>query len=165
MRAVSLTLVLCLLWLLSSGRLEPFLLGAMVVSAIGVTSLCLRLGTVDPEGHPVHLLPRIVGFWVWLLPRIVRANLAVARLVLGPRAALQPALIQVDCQQSDDLGRTILANCITLTPGTVAVAVSANTIEVHTVGRVADVAASTADLDHRIRAVMGPTVTDPEACQ
>lgn len=154
MRALSLILFLGLFWIVSSGRFEPILLGAMALSAIGVTMFCIRLRTVDPEGHPVHLLPRIAGFWLWLLPRIVRANLTVAKLVFAPRSALTPQLVEVDCTQHDDLGRTIVANCITLTPGTVAVGVSATTLQIHSVGKPDDVAAATAEIDRRIRIVM-----------
>ena len=105
MRAVSLILFLCTFWIVSSGSFAPILLGAMVASALGVTAFCARLRTIDAEGHPVHLLPRSLGFWLWLLPRIVRANLTVARLVFGRRAALAPRLVDVVCTQREDLGR------------------------------------------------------------
>jgi multicomponent Na+:H+ antiporter subunit E len=156
MRAVSLALFLCLFWLVSSGHFVPLLIGAMVVSAIGVTLFCLRLRTVDAEGHPVHLLPRIFGLWLWLLPRVVRANIAVARLVFAKSSALNPRLVEVGCSQRDDLGRTILANCVTLTPGTVATAVGRNTLQIHTIGDSANVETDTAEIDSRIRAVLAP---------
>lgn len=153
MRALSLILFLCTFWAVSSGHFTPLLLGAMAVSAVLVTVFCVRLRTVDAEGHPVHLLPRIAGFWLWLVPRIVRANLTVARLVFARRTAWTPRLVDVDCTQREDLGRTIVANCVTLTPGTVVVAVGGDSMRIHTIGP-GDAAAGAAAIDRRVRAVM-----------
>lgn len=153
MRTLSLILCLCTFWALSSGHFTPLLLGAMAVSAILVTAFCARLRTVDAEGHPVHLLPRIAFFWLWLLPRIVRANLTVAKLVFAKRTAWAPRLVTVDCTQREDLGRTIVANCVTLTPGTVVVEVGDNSMRVHSIGG-GNVAAGAAAIDRRVRAVM-----------
>lgn len=66
--------------------------------------------------------------WLLLLAtfigEFIRSVLAVARLVLMPRLRLQPAVIAYPLTVSTDGQITLLANMITLTPGTISVDVS-----------------------------------------
>jgi len=119
MRQLSLILVLSGFWIAASGRFDPMLLGLMGASVVIVLLLARRLGVIDAEGHPTHLLGRAPRYWGWLISRVVVSNLAVVRLVFAPRAALSPSLVHAPISHTDSLGRTILANSATLTPGTV----------------------------------------------
>lgn len=60
---------------------------------------------------------RLLAVVLW---DIVRANLTVARLVLDPRCAPQPAWLRVPHTLDDARAVVMLASIITLTPGTVA---------------------------------------------
>ncbi len=83
LRAASLAIFLSLLWLLLSGYFtEPLLLGLGVASVLSVVFITYRMGALDPEGHPVHLIPRALVYWPWLLKEIVMANIDVAKAVL-----------------------------------------------------------------------------------
>lgn len=125
-------LVLYALWLLLSGHYEPWLLGLGAVSAVGVVLFGLRMDVVDHESYPLHLrLLRLVAYWGWLVKEIVKSNLAVTRVVLDPALPVSPTLIRLHPSQQSDLGRVIYANSITLTPGTVAMEVAEDAIEVH----------------------------------
>jgi multicomponent K+:H+ antiporter subunit E len=55
---------------------------------------------------------------------IVVANLAVAKLILGPTKALQPGFIAYPLNLTGDLPITLLASTISLTPGTLSAEVS-----------------------------------------
>jgi multicomponent K+:H+ antiporter subunit E len=57
---------------------------------------------------------------------IIKSNLEVLKLVLGPMNHLQPGMIAVPLDISEPLPITMLANTITLTPGTVSAEVSAD---------------------------------------
>ena len=57
----------------------------------------------------------------WLLSRIIRANIQVAYLVLHPRMPIEPVLLQFQTRMRRSIAQVILANSITLTPGTVTV--------------------------------------------
>lgn len=72
------------------------------------------IGTLRP-------VPRLV---VVILYDIVRSNLHVARLVLGPEAALKPGWVWVPLDLTNIHGITALASVITLTPGTVSAELS-----------------------------------------
>ena len=73
--------------------------------------------------------PIVMGLGV--LSIIVKANLAVLRLVMKPEIEVEPRLIRVPAEQRTDLGRSVFANSITLTPGTVTVDVEDDGFLVH----------------------------------
>jgi multicomponent Na+:H+ antiporter subunit E len=62
-----------------------------------------------------------VGFFVW---ELVVANLRVARTVLAPRIRIRPRIVEIPLDLESDHEITILANLITLTPGTLSLDVS-----------------------------------------
>jgi multicomponent Na+:H+ antiporter subunit E len=66
MRLASLAVVLFLLWLVLSGHYIPFLVGAGAACAILCVAIAARMGLVDAEGHPVHLLPGALTYFPWL---------------------------------------------------------------------------------------------------
>ena len=131
LRAFSLGLVLIILWLLLSGHTAPLLLGLGLASVLAVVLIAWRMDLIDPEGHPIHLIWRAIPYWAWLLVEIFKANIDVARAIVRPRMPIRPTVLRLKAGQKSDLGRVIYANSITLTPGTVTLAVEGETIEVH----------------------------------
>ena len=130
-RYVSLALVLMGIWLLLSGHYDPLLISLGVVS-VGVTVwIAARLNVVDHEGHPIHIVLRLFTYVPWLFWEIVKSNVDVARRVLSPSLPVSPRVFTVDSSQKTSVGRTIYANSITLTPGTVTIDVIGSRLEVH----------------------------------
>jgi multicomponent K+:H+ antiporter subunit E len=84
---------------------------------------------------------------------ILLANVTVARLILGPQRRLQPALVELPLDLDDKFALTILANTISLTPGTVSASLSADrrTLLVHALN-VHDEAALIAEIKTRYEA-------------
>jgi multicomponent Na+:H+ antiporter subunit E len=62
---------------------------------------------------------------------VVKANLAIAYLILQPRLPIEPSVTTLETDTRDDLERMVLANSITLTPGTVAIDVDGSEFTVH----------------------------------
>lgn len=121
-----------LLWLLLVGSLDPqeMLLGAAVallVTLISAPHLGLFTGVRVTPQAPLHLLRYLRQFGIAL----VRSNLDVARRVLAPSLPIRPAVVEIETQMESALGRLLLANSITLTPGTLVVDVNANRLFVH----------------------------------
>lgn len=156
MRTFSLAALLCLFWLVTSGRTEPLLLGFMAVSCAIVVLLSHRFKTVDAEGHPIQLLPRAVPFWGWLLVQVLKSNLDVLRILLRPTLRIAPRIVRVPTVQRTDLGRTILANCITLTPGTVTLEVHDEHLVVHALTEAAAQDVLGGEMDRRVAAMVQP---------
>jgi len=133
LHAISLGLVLFSTWLLLSGFFEPLLLAFGVLSCAIVLVVVHRMDVVDHEGHPVHLGWRILPYWFWLVVEIVKANIAVAKMILDPKMPIGPVMVRVPTSQHGELGQVIYANSITLTPGTVSIRVSGREILVHAI--------------------------------
>lgn len=132
LRTASLAVFLSLLWLLLSGYFtEPLLLGLGVASVITVVWIAHRKRVLDPEGHPIHLVLRALVYWPWLLKEIVVANIDVAKALLKRPMAIEPTVFTVKGSQKSELGQVIYANSITLTPGTVTIALDGEELTVH----------------------------------
>ena len=144
---LSLGIVLYIMWLLLSGHYEPFLLLLGLGSVIGIVFLANRMKIVDRESHPIHLTWRFPLYLVWLLWEVVKANIAVTKLIWHPSMPISPTLVKVSASQWSDLGRVIYANSITLTPGTVSVSLEERDIEVHAITKemAADLESGTMD--------------------
>jgi len=76
--------------------------------------------------------------WFWLIIYIiyfiwecVKANFDVAYRVLHPAMPVKPGILRVKLNARGSLTRTILANSITMTPGTIAVDIIDDTMYVH----------------------------------
>lgn len=69
---------------------------------------------------------RLVGFAVWFGRELVRANLQVAWDVLTPRSRLEPGVVELPLRSRTDLEIAGIANLISLTPGTLTLAVRAD---------------------------------------
>jgi multicomponent Na+:H+ antiporter subunit E len=123
--ALSLTLILAAIWLLFSGKwTHPIILPLGAVSIALTVYLSFRLRVIDREGHPLHLLPRSIRYWPWLLKEIFVSNLTVARHILVGTSSISPRVVRFKASQKTELGRTIMANSITLTPGTTTISVT-----------------------------------------
>ena len=118
-------------WLLLSGHTNPLLLSLGLLSVTAVVACVSRLEVLDDEGVPVHLLPGLIRYVPWLIGQVIRSNLDVARRIVSPELPIHPSVVKVDATHHTEVGRVTYANSITLTPGTISLDVSAETIEVH----------------------------------
>jgi len=130
---VALFVLLLGLWLLASGHYTPMLIGFGVASSAFVVVLASRMGLVDREGIPVHLIGRALRYLPWIAWEVIKANIDVARRILHPSLPISPRLFEVKTSQRTDLGRVLYANSITLTPGTVSIRVHGHKIVVHAI--------------------------------
>lgn len=153
--ALSLGIVLFLTWLLLSGYLYAFLLTLGVVSCLLTVYLALRMDVVDREAHPVHLSPRIFGYWCWLLKEIWLSAVDVTRRILSRGPDISPVLMQLKTSQRTELGQVIYANSITLTPGTFTIRVFDGQILVHALSREGGAALARGEMDRRVTRVEG----------
>jgi multicomponent Na+:H+ antiporter subunit E len=121
-----------LLWVLLAGTLDPQELIAGAVAALLVTVIAWpRLGIftgmrLTPTA-PVYLVRYLIRFIVAL----VAANFDVARRVLSPALPIRPAVVEVRTELKSSLGKMLLANSITLTPGTLTIRVLGDRLLVH----------------------------------
>lgn len=143
--------VLSALWLLLSGHFhEPLLLALGAISVAFVVFIAHRMDVVDHEGHPIQLSHRAVRYFPWLLWEIVKANIDVAKVILRRRMPLSPRVFPTQGMQRSELGLTIYANSITLTPGTVTIAVDGERLSVHALTAAAAAGVETDEMNRRV---------------
>jgi multicomponent Na+:H+ antiporter subunit E len=124
-------LMLAAIWLLLSGLFKPLLLGLAVAAVLLTLWLSRRMEIIDTEHHPVLAAFRYVPYWPWLAVEIVKSSIDVARRVLSPSMPIHPTVFEVRASQRTTMGRVVLANSITLTPGTVTMDVDGDRLIVH----------------------------------
>ena len=124
-------------WLILNGRitLEICVLG-LVLSAALFWFLCRFLDySLEKELRFWRLSPLLVRYLGVLIREIVKANLEVLGLVLSPELEPEPALVYFTTDLSSDLAKAMLANSITLTPGTITVSMEGSRFCVHCLDR------------------------------
>jgi multicomponent Na+:H+ antiporter subunit E len=109
------------LWFALSGETAPLFLVLAAASFIATLWLCARLGIIDRDASPYHRFHLLIAYAGWLMIEIVKANVVVIRAILSPRSAISPAIVKVKPEGQSDLARSLFANSITLTPGTVTI--------------------------------------------
>lgn len=138
---------LAALWFALSGETAPLFLAFGVVSVLASLWLAARLRILDRDASPYHRIVQHLLYLAWLLVEIVKANAVVIVKILGPRHAIDPAIVRVRTTARTDLGRALFANSITLTPGTVTADVEGDRLVVHTLARERAPAHSFAKMD------------------
>lgn len=146
---LGLIIVLAALWLGMSGIYTPLLLILATISICISVFLAARLETVDREGSPYGRIFPILGYWCWLQVEIFKANWPVIKACLGANLKINPALVKVKTRCESDLAKTIFANSITLTPGTVTVEVEGDKMLIHALFEEAATPESFREMDER----------------
>ena len=118
-----LTLLLAIGWAAATGSftVPNLLLGAL----IGGFCLFLIRGRIG-GGRVWRRSLRILALALLFLQELVQSAVRVGLLVLRPRLDLRPALIAFPLTVTRDVEITLLANLVTLTPGTLSVDMSAD---------------------------------------
>jgi multicomponent Na+:H+ antiporter subunit E len=125
--------VICLLvWLGLTSSLQP----QEVLVGMGICAvLSLWLGAhYSRLGLPALGLKRLLFFFIYLAVlgfEIVTANFDVAYRVLHPAMPIRPGVVVIRTGLTSDIARMILANSITLTPGTFTLDVVGDRLLIH----------------------------------
>lgn len=114
-------------WMLLSGKFDPFHLSLGVISCGIVAFLSSDLLFPSPilKGK-LTVFVRWLCYLPWLTIEVFKANFHVAYLVFHPRMMdlIDPRIIKFKSKLDSELGLVTFANSITLTPGTITVNVS-----------------------------------------
>lgn len=134
-RAVALLanwVILWLLWIVFTASLDPqeVLAGAVVAGLVAVLSEGFSHGIGANILEP-RRLAYLAAYVPYLVKEIVKANFQVARIVIDPRLPIHPGIVCVKTRLKSRLGRMVLANSITLTPGTLSVSMEDDELYVH----------------------------------
>ena len=130
-------LLLFCLWLIWNGAVtwEIVLFGLAITAALGILSWLLFGYTPKKDLQFLKRLPLFLVFVPVLVFEIFRSNLAVMRLILSPKKRVHKSLVVFDTDLHTRFGQFLLANSITLTPGTITVRVENGRFTVHCLNR------------------------------
>lgn len=121
------TIVLYILWILLSGRIEArFLIEGFVTAAIAARICLDSMWIWDKKGKKRYFLldvrtVKLIGYWIWLLKEIAKSSWGVAVAVMSPKMKINPQIIEFDYDYKNPIAVSLLINSIILTPGTVTI--------------------------------------------
>ena len=129
---VLLALLLLAVWFALAYPLDVQEIGAAGIVTLLV--LLLPLGAAEVV-KDFRVTPRALAYAVAYVfvftAELIRANLDVAFRVLSPELPIRPGVVRVRTKLKSRLGRLLLANSITLTPGTITVETRGDIFYVH----------------------------------
>ena len=120
-----------LFWMVLSENLtiEAFFIG--IVISLLVTTLNKD---IISDFKKINLRKNIiswVSYTLMLIKEILISNFNVAKIVLSPRMEISPTIVKIKTKIKSDFHKTIFANSITLTPGTLTISMNKDEIAVH----------------------------------
>lgn len=128
----NLFVLLFLIWLLLTGTLE--LTSLLLGLALAVT-LALIFGKNSNVFGRFRMTPKVFVYsliYLFVLSwEIVKSNIDVALRVLNPKLPINPGIVKVKTRLKSPIGRMILANSITLTPGTLTIDMKDDELYIH----------------------------------
>ena len=136
MRTIITASLIFFFWFMLSGHTEVLLIVLGIISTLLSIFLSRRMNVIDHESYPFHLSLRLFRYYFYLGLEIIKANFDVIKRILKPGKTISPQVISLPASQQTDLGKVIYANSITLTPGTVTLELSDETIKVHALSEV-----------------------------
>lgn len=124
--------VLLLFWLLLNASLAT---DVLIVGAIAslLIALFFKGGMSVLSGF--NATPRAIGaaviFVFYFLKELVISNLRMAAIILTPSLPVNPGIVKVRTKLKSPVGRELLANAITMTPGTLTIELQDEWLYVH----------------------------------
>lgn len=122
-----------LIWVIFNGQFTAEIAAfGIVIAGVMYWFLC-KFFNYSPR-YDLFLLrkaPLLLQYMLTLVVEILKANLAVFRLIYTAEYELEPAVVHFKTDLRSTFARVLLANSITLTPGTITVALTNNEFTVH----------------------------------
>jgi multicomponent Na+:H+ antiporter subunit E len=110
-----LNIFLALAWAALIGEFTP--LNVLAGAVLGYLMMWIVQDVADSKQY-VRKVPRVIALALFFFKELLVANLMVASTVIANRPKLNPGIIAVPLDVKSDIEITLLANMITLTPGT-----------------------------------------------
>lgn len=128
-------ILLFVFWIVLNGRLEADVLITGAVSAVAIWLFTIRFTgwSLKKEKQAMILLPSVIAYFVRLFIEIFKANIGVLKVIVTGKT--DPYIRTIQTPLKTKLARLMLANSITLTPGTVTVQLEGDKLTVHCLTR------------------------------
>ncbi len=126
-------LVYFIFWLILNGRItvEVCLFGIVISAAVYWFTCKFMDHSVEKEKKVFRNVGRFLRYVYVLVLEIVKANFAVMHMILTEEEEVQPVLVNFESPMESPAGKALLADAITLTPGTITVSLEGSEYVVH----------------------------------
>ena len=131
MRYILSVLFVATVWLLLSGHYTALILSLGGLSVLIVTWFIRRMDRVDGELGVLPMRPRLLYYLLWLMWQVVLSNIDLVRRIWDPTLPIRPTWQRLDIKVTSVPAKTLYANSITLTPGTLTTDVREDHFLVH----------------------------------
>ena len=129
---IVISLILLSVWIFLNNSIQPDIVITGIIISLIVSSLaCRRCGLfTDLRITPKSFFYTIYYFIIFFI-ELVKSNMDVTRRVLSPSLPINPGIVEVKTRLKSKYARMILANSITLTPGTLTVEIVDDSLFIH----------------------------------
>jgi multicomponent Na+:H+ antiporter subunit E len=149
LRYVTAFILITAIWLMMANKLDTAELFTGVLVSLLVVLLAAPHFTFLDDIKFTRDMPLYLIRFVFVFVRaLIEANIDMARRVLSPSLPIYPAVVEVHTELRSSLGKLLLANCITLTPGTLTIDVVGDTLQIHWID-----ARDAMDIEHATRQI------------
>jgi multicomponent Na+:H+ antiporter subunit E len=163
-RHLVLFLLLLGFWQLLSWRLDPLFIGLGIVSSAVITVAAgrgLERTIGSAREHPRVRILALVPYAFWLLGRMIASAAQIAYIVINPKVPPEPGIVRIRVELTSPAARAVLANSITLVPGTMTLEMTDRELTVHTFTPDAVEDLATAAMQNRIAFAFGDGPQQP----
>ena len=124
-------------WIIFNGRItaEILIFGAVISAAVCVFMSVLTEYSFKKELKLLKKLPYILLYILVLVVEIIKANLVTAVFIIKGNRKIDPVIVCFDSPLKTEYAASVLANSITLTPGTISVSMADGKFRVHCLDR------------------------------
>jgi multicomponent Na+:H+ antiporter subunit E len=147
-------------WLIFSGMYDAFhlSLGAASVAAVMLFNRSVR--RLSPaRGGPAERAQIRYGpvllYFPWLVLQIVLSAVYVTRLILADADRVDPRVFRFRCDQPNEVAQVTLGNSITLTPGTLTLAIEEDEYTIHALDLRSESGVLNGEMQRRVARIWG----------
>ena len=122
-----------ILWIIFNSKptLEVCIFGVLIAGLLFAFACRYMDYSMKKELQVYRKLGKIIKYVFTLVREVVKANLGTVRLILPQKEEIEPVLVSFHSDLKSPVGQTLLANAITLTPGTITVTLENGDYTVH----------------------------------
>ncbi|TXL68046.1 Na+/H+ antiporter subunit E [Cerasibacillus terrae] len=118
---IVINLIIAVMWMFLS---ETYTLTSFISGYILGIVLLLLLNRYIPGRFYLDRLLKVIQLILLFIKELIKSNIDIVKLVYTPKPEIEPGIFAYQTELETDWELTLLANLITLTPGTLSVAIS-----------------------------------------
>ncbi len=130
---IKMYIIFFLIWVIFNGQFTPEIAAfGLVIAGVMYWFTCKFLGYSPKTDIKMgKKLFQVLHYVFVLIKEIIKANFAVIKMITSSKYEIEPAVVRFKTDLKTTPARILLANSITLTPGTITVMLENDEYEVH----------------------------------